>query len=150
MILNLNQDLKSKIIMLLSSQKFAVLSTQNERQPYSNLIAFAECEGCKEVIFFTPKNTSKYANLLLNKRVALLVDNRTNQSQDFNNATALTLIGSAEEINTVNQRYLIDIFIAKHPNLADIINSSENALFKVNISDYIVATFDKVVRVQLD
>jgi hypothetical protein len=136
--------------MLLSSQKFAVLSTQNERQPYSNLIAFAECEGCKEVIFFSPKKTRKYANLLLNQRVALLIDDRTNQSQDFHYATALTLVGLAEEIDPINQRYLIDIFIAKHPTLAELISNSENALFKVNISDYIIATFNKSIRVQPD
>jgi nitroimidazol reductase NimA-like FMN-containing flavoprotein (pyridoxamine 5'-phosphate oxidase superfamily) len=143
-------DLNLKIKTLLSSQKFAVLSTQSERQPYSNLITFAACEGCHEVVFFTPKHTRKYQNLLANKKVALLIDNRTNQSQDFNHATAITIIGSAEEIDIIMQKYYRDIFIAKHPNLADLINDSENAFFKVNITDYIIATFNKAVRVKPD
>jgi nitroimidazol reductase NimA-like FMN-containing flavoprotein (pyridoxamine 5'-phosphate oxidase superfamily) len=141
-------DLNEKIETLLDSQKFAVLSTENDRQPYSNLIAFAEYSGCKEIIFFTPKNTRKYKNLIANNRVALMIDNRTNQSRDFNDVTAITLIGTAEELDAGNQQYLLDAFIAKHPNLADLTRKNENAFFKIKISDYIVASFNKSFRVQ--
>jgi uncharacterized pyridoxamine 5'-phosphate oxidase family protein len=144
----LNTDLELKIKTILRSQYFAVLSTQDGKQPYTNLIAFAECEGCKEVIFFTPKNTRKYANLLRNERVAILVDTRTNQSQDFSNAVALTLLGSAQEIDITKQPNLLAVFIDKHPILADLFKQSENALFKVSVTDFIVASFDKSVRVQ--
>lgn len=143
-------DLNLKIKTLLSSQKFAVLSTQSEKQPYSNLVTFAACEGRPEVVFFTPRNTRKFQNLLVNPKVALLIDNRTNQSQDFQNATAVTIIGSAEEIDIIRQKYYIDVFSSKHPNLADLIKNRENAFFKVIITDYIVATFDQTVRVTPD
>ncbi len=144
----IDSDIYLKIKALLRSQKLAVLSTLCESQPYCNLVAFAESEGSREVLFFTPKNTNKYENLVSNKRVALLVDNRTNQIQDFKEATAVTLIGTAEEIDIGKEPYLLDVFTAKHPNLADIIKNKNNALFKVNISAYIVATFDSTIRIQ--
>jgi len=143
-------NFKSQIKALLSSQKLAVLSTHSASQPYSNLIAFAACEDCHGVIFFTPKNTRKYQNLVDNKEVALLIDNRTNRNQDFDDATALTILGSAEEINIIEQGQLVAIFGAKHPNLVEYLNKNDNALFRVTISEYIVATFNKSVQIKPD
>jgi nitroimidazol reductase NimA-like FMN-containing flavoprotein (pyridoxamine 5'-phosphate oxidase superfamily) len=143
-------DFKSQIKALLSNQKLAVLSTHSASQPYSNLIAFAECEDCQGVIFFTPKNTRKYQNLLENKEVALLIDNRTNQNRDFNDAMAVTILGLAEEIDIIKQKRLAAIFGAKHPDLMEYVNKDENVLFKVTISEYIVATFNKSVQMKPD
>lgn len=77
-----------------------------------------------------------------------MIDDRTNQSRDFNSVTAITLIGTAEEIDAGNQRYLLDAFITKHPNLADLSRKKENAFFKTKITDYIVASFNNSVRVK--
>lgn len=142
-------DLNEKIKTLLDSQKFAVLSTENDGQPYNNLVAFAACDEFRGIIFFTPKNTRKYRNLLANPRVALMIDNRTNQIRDYDDATAITLTGSAEEIDPVNQQYLLEAFFTKHPNLDYLTRNSNNAFFKIKINEYFVAGFNNSIRVQL-
>jgi uncharacterized pyridoxamine 5'-phosphate oxidase family protein len=129
------------------SQKFAVLATHNEGQPYCNLVAFAETVDCKSVIFGTNRNTSKYRNLTRNNRVSVFVDNRTNNSADFGNAVALDLMGKASEITRDELGYYRDLFTAKHPDLVDFINTAETSLFRVSIRDYVIASFDSVVSV---
>ena len=139
--------IEQKIKELLQSQKFAVLATQSDGQPYCNLVAFAETGDCKSIIFATSRNTSKYRNLIRDNRVSVLIDNRTNQVSDLGDAMALDLMGNASEITQDNIGYYGDLFKGKHPALSDFVNTAENALFKVNICDYIIAHFDSVVKV---
>ena len=80
---------------LLESQRLAVLSTQNHGQPYSNLIAIAATDDLKYLLFATTRATRKYANLMADSRVAVLVDNRQNNPADFTIAAALTALGKA-------------------------------------------------------
>ena len=80
---------------LLESQKLAVLSTQNHGQPYCNLIAIAATDDLKYLLFATTRATRKYANLMADSRVAVLVDNRQNNLTDFAAAAALTALGKA-------------------------------------------------------
>ena len=68
---------------LLESQKLAVLSTQNHGQPYCNLIAIAATDDLKYLLFATTRATRKYANLMADSRVAVLVDNRQNDAGGF-------------------------------------------------------------------
>jgi nitroimidazol reductase NimA-like FMN-containing flavoprotein (pyridoxamine 5'-phosphate oxidase superfamily) len=83
---------------LLESQRLAVLSTQDHIQPYSNLVAFAATPDLKYLLFATTRATRKYANLLANFRVFILIDSCTNQTADFAEAAAVTVLGQAEEM----------------------------------------------------
>jgi heme iron utilization protein len=145
----MNQTEEQKIKELLRSQKFAVLATHDDGQPYCNLIAFAETVDSKSIIFATSRNTSKYLNLIRDNRVSLLVDNRTNQVSDLGDAVALDLMGNASEITQDINGYYRDLFTAKHPALAEFVNMAENSVFRVNIHDYIIARFDSVVKVHI-
>jgi heme iron utilization protein len=137
-------DLSDLVKKVLNTQRFAVLSTQSEGQPYTNLIAFAETENLNTLIFVTNKNTRKYANSLLNKKVAVLVDNRTNQESDIAGAVAVTAIGKIEEAAASNLKPLSVIYLAKQSQLKDFLNKPSNALMKISVTEYIVATFDSV------
>ena len=94
------EELSNLIKGVLASQRFAVLATQSEGQPYGNLIAFAEAEDLRSLLFVTSRDTRKYSNTLVNKKVAVLIDNRTNQALDLNNAVAITALGTIEEAST--------------------------------------------------
>jgi uncharacterized pyridoxamine 5'-phosphate oxidase family protein len=143
----MNQSEEQKIKELLRSQKFAVLATHDDGQPYCNLVAFAETVDCKAIIFATNRNTSKYRNLTKDHRVSVLVDNRTNQVSDLGDAIALDLLGVAAEIGQDTIGYYTDLYTSKHPALTEFVNTAENSLFRVNIQDYIIARFDSVVKV---
>jgi len=142
-------DYMELLITLLASQQLAVLATQNAGQPYGNLVAFAETDDLKHLIFITRRNTQKYANVAENKKVALLIDSRRNQISDFHTAVAVTAIGAAEEITGSEQDLLARVYVAKHPNLAKFMNHPDSAVIKITVSDYVVAGFDKAQSVHL-
>ncbi len=138
-----------KIRALFKSQKLAVLSTFNQDQPYSNLVAFAETRDCKSLIFATNRNTNKYRNLLKNRSVSLLIDDRTNLSGDFNQNLAITVLGLAEEVSSDEKPSFKDLLISKNPNIKGFVNGADNTLFKVTISDYISAGFNSVEKLHI-
>jgi nitroimidazol reductase NimA-like FMN-containing flavoprotein (pyridoxamine 5'-phosphate oxidase superfamily) len=138
------EELSELIKRLLDSQRFAVLATQFEGQPYSNLVAFVEADDLRSLLFVTSRNTRKYSNTLASKKVAVLVDSRTNQALDLNNAVAVTALGTIEEVGTDNKEYLSGVYLSKHPQLKEFLYKPSNALMRVAVTDYIVATFESV------
>ena len=143
----------SKIMSFLKrlfiSQPLAVLATQSEGQPYSNLVAFAETDDLKHLIFITNRNTKKYANVMLNQQVAILIDSRTNKKSDFETAVAVTAIGKADEAMGKERDLLAEAYIAKHPHLAEFVNKPVNALMKIRITDCIIAGFENVQTIHI-
>jgi len=129
---------------LLASQRFAVLATESEGQPYSNLVAFAEADNLRSLLFVTGRDTKKYSNTIASKRVAVLVDNRTNQPSDLDKAVAVTALGTIEEVSTDYRGYLSAIYLSKHPQLEGFLRKPSNALMRVAVTDYIVASFESV------
>ena len=140
---NIN-ELSDLIKRILASQRFAVLVTQSEGQPYGNLIAFAEADNLRNLLFVTGRDTRKYSNILVSKKVALLIDSRTNQELDLINAVAITAMGTIHEVNSVNDEHHSVIYFSKHPQLKDFLYKPSNALMRVSVTDYVVATFESV------
>ena len=138
------KELSDLIKRVLASQRFAVLATQSEGQPYGNLIAFAEADNLGSLLFVTSRNTRKYTNILASKKVAILIDSRTNQALDLNNAVAITALGTIEEASTADKEYLSGIYLAKQPQLKDFLRQRSSALMKVSVTDYVFATFESV------
>jgi nitroimidazol reductase NimA-like FMN-containing flavoprotein (pyridoxamine 5'-phosphate oxidase superfamily) len=138
------EELSGLIKRLLASQRFAVLATQFEGQPYSNLIAFAEANNLRSLFFVTSRDTRKYSNILASKKLAVLVDSRTNQVSDLNDAIAITALGTIEEVPTDAKDHWSGLYLAKHPRLKDFLHRPSNALLKIAVNDYIVASFESV------
>ena len=139
----ISQELKLRVKDLFSSQMLCVLSTDSQGQPYSNLVAFAETDDLRGIIFVTDRKTSKYNNALLNKRVAVLVDSRTNTELDFKRALAITAIGNAEEVTGNQTQEYARILVAKHPYLDNFVYNSNSAIIRVNIESLVVASFNR-------
>jgi len=138
------KELSDLIKRVLASQRFAVLATQSEGQPYVNLIAFAEADNLRSLLFVTSRDTRKYSNILANRKVAVLIDSRKNRVSDLNNAVAITALGTIEEAQTPNKESLLRRYLSKHPSLKEFLYKPSNALMKVSVTDYIVATFESV------
>jgi heme iron utilization protein len=135
---------------LLASQKLAVLSTQDHGQPYCNLIAIAATADLKYLLFATTRATRKYANLMADPRVAVLVDNRQNDPADFSEAAALTALGKAWELQGAERQQFLPVYLEKHPYLADFAASINCALLRVKVDRYIVVTrFQEVREIQI-
>lgn len=138
------EETSELIRSLLASQRFAVIATQSEGQPYSNLVAFAEADNLRSLLFVTGRDTKKYSNTIASNRVAVLVDNRTNQPSDLDKAVAVTALGTIEEVSTDYRGYLSAIYLSKHPQLEGFLRKPSNALMRVAVTDYIVASFENV------
>ena len=131
---------------LLESQKLAVLSTQNHGQPYCNLVAIAGSADLKYLLFATTRATRKYANLMADSRVAVLVDNRRNDAADFAEAAALTALGKAWELQGAERQQFLTIYLQKHPYLEEFVTSPNCALLRIRVEKYIVVTRFQEVR----
>ncbi|MFH0729014.1 MAG: pyridoxamine 5'-phosphate oxidase family protein [Pseudomonadota bacterium] len=136
---------------LLSAQKLAVLSTHESGQPYANLVAFACSDDLKWLYFATARSTRKFANLLEDARVALLVSSSANKESDFQDAMAATIVGSAVEVLGEERQSALTTYLAKHPYLEDFVRASECALVKVHARSYIlVDNFQHVTALHMD
>ena len=135
---------------LLESQRLAVLSTQDHGQPYCNLIAIAATDDLKYLLFATTRATRKYANLMADARVAVLVDNRRNDPSDFAAAAALTALGKAWEVHGMERQQFLEVYLRKHPYLEEFAAAPTCALLRVKVEKYLVVTrFQEVQEIQI-
>jgi hypothetical protein len=131
---------------LFESQRSAVLATQQGGQPYLSLMAFAATPDLKKLIVATERQTRKYANLMAEPRVALLIDNRSNAPADLEEAVAVTVLGRAAEAPPGERDGLISLFLAKHPHLEAFVTSPTCALITVQVDTYVVVQQFQEVR----
>jgi nitroimidazol reductase NimA-like FMN-containing flavoprotein (pyridoxamine 5'-phosphate oxidase superfamily) len=83
---------------LFQQQMLGVLATHATAGPYVSLVAFAETEDLKRLVFITSRSTRKFSNMTANSNVSMLVDNRSNHAADFSQAMAVSVIGHAVEV----------------------------------------------------
>ena len=135
---------------LFATQRSAALATQEMGQPYLSLMAFAATPDLKTIILATDRYTRKYANLMVEPRVALLVDNRSNTPADTQDAMAVTVLGQAAEATRAEREALLPLFLAKHPQLTGFANSATCALIAVQVDTYVVVQrFEEVREVRM-
>ena len=145
-----SSHLKKMLKELFSSQPLAVLATQGDGQPYTSLVAFAATEDLGHLLFATTRSTRKYANLSGESRVAMLVDNRSNQDADFHKAMAVTATGTAEEVSEQERDHLVRLYLSKHPHLEEFVTSPTCALLKVRVRTYYtVSRFQNVMELHM-
>jgi len=139
-------EMRKIVQNLLNSQRLAGLSTVMSGSPYSNLIAFAATDDLKDIFFATTRATRKFANLTAEPRVSLLMDNRSNQETDFGEASAVTVLGTAEEVLGPDRERFLQLYRKKHPYLEEFITAPTCALIRVKVEKYIMVTQFQEVR----
>jgi general stress protein 26 len=139
--------LEDQVRTLLASQRFAVLSTQETNHPYMSLIAFAETGDLRTILFATTRATRKYGNIASNSGVALLVDNRSNEVADIDEAVAVTVIGRASEVGQSLREEMERVYLGKQPHMEEFLNSPSTVLIKVEVESYILVSHFQQVEV---
>jgi nitroimidazol reductase NimA-like FMN-containing flavoprotein (pyridoxamine 5'-phosphate oxidase superfamily) len=143
-------QLKGFLKDLFSSQRLAVLATQKKGQPYGNIVAFVATNDLKHLLFATTRATRKYANISENPRVAMVIDNRSNQEADFRQAAAVTATGVVEEVKGSEKEILLRFYLSRHPYLKDFVSSPTCALLKMNVETYyVVRQFQNVTELHI-
>ncbi|MGQ9921466.1 MAG: pyridoxamine 5'-phosphate oxidase family protein [Desulfobacca sp.] len=149
-------SLRKDLLSLLTSQKLAVLASYGDNQPYCSLMAFAVSEDLTYLIVATKRHTRKFANIQAHPRVSLLVDNRRNQADDFQQAVAVTVLATATEVKPAEREQCLNLYLFKHPYMRSFCQAPDCALLKLTVDRYLVvtsfrnflATEDKYVEVR--
>ncbi|MEE4264237.1 MAG: pyridoxamine 5'-phosphate oxidase family protein [Desulfobacteraceae bacterium] len=145
-----NKEFRKRLGELFRSQKLAALSTHNDGQPYASLVAFYAADDLKHIYFVTPKTTRKFANLIADSRVAVMVNSSTNQASDFHRAISVTAVGKAEEIEGSEKAPIVNRYLVKHPHLEEFVRSPTCALVRISVKTYyLVKNFQNVMELHL-
>jgi hypothetical protein len=138
--------LPERIRMLVERERFAVLSTQGEGQPYASLIAFAISEDLSTAVFATPITTRKYHLLVNCNRIALLIDSRSHGEKDMMKIEAFTATGRSTRLDPGPERdRWASLLTQRHPQLESFVQSPTSALFRIDIIRYFhVSRFQEV------
>ncbi len=129
----------------MASQKFAVLSTQEQDHPYLNFVAFAAANDLRTILFATPGPRGSTGISHRNSGVALLVDNRSNDAADIREAMAVTIIGIALEVPDSERERFERVYLEKQPHMEEFLSSPSTALIKVDVESYLlVSRFENV------
>lgn len=142
-------DLRETIGRLLSAQKLAVLSTQEDGQPCGNLVAFAATEDLGQLLFATRSDGGKYRRILREPRVALLADDRSNREADFQEAVAITALGPARIVPADERPRLLERYLSRHPSLRSFASAPECVLLCIDVERYLVSGFQDVEELRL-
>ena len=127
-------QIETEIRELCSEQPFAVLATQGQGQPYTNLISFAFSENLEHLVFATPDQTRKYSLIISNEKVSLLIDNRDQQPESINLIRAITVTGKARVLENENEvKQWSELLVKRHNYLEKFINSPTTSLILVDI-----------------
>jgi len=139
MTLNRNA-LHTAIAGLLNEQRLAILATVAQQSPYCNLVAFTPSDDLQTIIFTTPRSTSKYANILSNPNVCLLVDDRVRSGFGFTSGKVVTAVGAVAPVGPQKEDELKGRHAARHAELNDFIYSPDCALVQVRVARYILVS----------
>ena len=133
-----NIPVKDRLHILNKEERYAVLATYADGQPYTSLIAYALTGNLKGVVFATPKNTSKYKMLLRNPQVSVLIDSRQHSDGDYLSIESITAIGAARLLRKGRKLVAASSALSKkHPRLSAFITSSTTAVVLIEVTHYI-------------
>ena len=147
---NQTENVWNTLSDLVATQNLAVLATHEHGQPYTSLVAFAGSSDLKQLFFVTGEATRKYANLKSDPRAAMMIDSRSNSPSDIADAMAATATGSVDIVFGKELIKLKNIYLEKHPHLADFVKSPSTQMIKLNVSCYyVVNRFQNVVELHM-
>lgn len=136
---------------LMAVQRVAVLATHHEGLPHASLVAFVVADDLRDVVFATSRATRKFTNLSEDARVALVIDNRTNQETDFQEAIAVTVSGKASEVSPEDYTGWLERYVQRHPCLQAFAQSPACALVRVHVEKYnLVERFQNVTEIRFE
>jgi heme iron utilization protein len=125
-----------RLLALGRSERHAVLATTTGGVPHTSLISYSLTPDLSGLLFATPIKTTKYKNIVKNRRVSVLIDARSNTSSGYVNAEAIRISGIASALRKGSRRdELARGFLLRHPALAGFLNDPGVAFMLVEIKE---------------
>lgn len=139
-----DRELRERVTVLLKSQPLAVLATTDGGLPHASLVAFTSAPDLSRLFFLTKRKTRKFNNISNNPAVALLIDDRKNQGEDFTGALSVTALGAASEVIPAERKILLPAMLIRHPELEDFAADPQTAFMVARITRYLcVSRFER-------
>ena len=137
-----NEEKIKKIIKLVSEQSFFILCMQGDGQPYGSLIAYAFKNDLKNFFFATSKNTRKYALLSKCPKIAVVIDGRCKNQDEFMKIDVLTVTGNAVQISKDEKDFETGISLLKnrHSYMNKFLKSDYTVLFRIDAGKFFYIT----------
>jgi len=129
-----------KMKTLLQGNDSCVLATCSSDQPHCSLMTYlADIEP--QTVYVVTRNTGrKYANMMANPNVSLLIDTRSKaDARSGEPIKALTLHGRCRPVDhEETRRLLLEEFIQKRPGIASLALDPQAVVFSVKITSYLL------------
>ena len=125
--------MRDRIKSFLKEKDICVLATVQQGRPHCSLMAYTADERAEWIFMVTHRNTTKYANLVENPSVSLLVDNRCERMPaDRSNIQALTVHGMYHPLEDPERRQqILDQILDRHPHMREFLEHPEAEIIRV-------------------
>ena len=127
-----------KMKELVKANDLCVLATVSQGRPHCSLMSYISDEDGHEIFLISDKTTKKYANLMENPVVSLLIDTREEEKgQRRIYIKALTVSGEFQTIDDSVKKGLIrEKFLKRHPHLIDFLNDPGAEIFSIKTKSF--------------
>jgi nitroimidazol reductase NimA-like FMN-containing flavoprotein (pyridoxamine 5'-phosphate oxidase superfamily) len=128
----------AKMKDMIKENSFCVLATVSEGKPHCSFMSYVSDDESREIFMISQKQTKKYANLVVNPSVSILIDTRQAEKGDpQENLKALTVEGEFQIIHDLAKKDRIRVTLLKrHPHLLDFINDPGAEIFSIKIKSF--------------
>ena len=121
-----------KIMTLIKQKDTCVLATTSEGHPHCSLMSYIADGYGRSFFMASSKNTKKYVNLMKNRTVSLLIDNRDDGKNQSGAVTALTVKGIFQPItDDARKEEILRKLLERHPSLKEFASDRETAVFEI-------------------
>ena len=135
---------------ILTERRFGVLATHRAGQPHAGLVAFAATDDLRRIVFCSPRDTRKVANLAADPRSALLVHTAGNDESDLASAIALTASGTASPAQGPQRAQCLALLLTRHGALADFAAKDNTLVMVLHVNRYdLVRNFQDVHTIEM-
>jgi nitroimidazol reductase NimA-like FMN-containing flavoprotein (pyridoxamine 5'-phosphate oxidase superfamily) len=122
---------------LVRTHSACVLATSAGNRPYCSLMAYATNDDASEIYMATQRSTRKFANLVANPVVSLMIDTRNEVPRP--QVRALTVEGTCAPVTDPARKEQIRAqLLASHPQLATFLDHEDCAILCVTVSSFLL------------
>jgi hypothetical protein len=122
--------------MLMRTQVQCVLATLSPTAPSQHLMAYAFDADLRTVYVTSMRQTEKVGNMSRRPAVSMLWDNRTGNTKDHVEGTALMATGHATLLNSDHCAQPASALQSRNSSLTDLLNHADSAIMAICISGY--------------
>ena len=122
---------------LVRAHSACVLATSSGNRPYCSLMAYATNDDASEIYMATQRSTRKFANLVANPAVSLMIDTRNEVPRP--EVRALTVEGICAPIaDPARKEQVRTQLLASHPQLATFLDHEDCAILCVTVTSFLL------------